>query len=84
MSDYRLDYISKFKPGTVEKMTELRAKYIELEKEILRLQGELSLEDWVNSKNMLHIARTCDEAMTHLETSQMYAIKMLCLLGEDK
>lgn len=84
MSNYRLDYITKFKPGTVEKMTELRAKYIELEREIRSLRDELYVDDWISNPNVIQIARTYDQAFTHLETSLMYAIKMLCLLGEDR
>lgn len=83
MSKYRLDYISKFKPGTVERMTELRAKFIELEREIQRLRNDVAFEDWINN-NASQVGRTFDQAMTHLETAQMYAIKMLCLMGEDK
>lgn len=84
MSNYRLDYISKFKPGTVERMSELRARFIELEREILKLHDDFQCGDWINNSNVIQIGRTYKQAITHLETAQMYAIKMLCLIGEDK
>ena len=82
MSDYRLDYISKFKPGTVERMTDLRAKFIELERELRSLRNDAALGDWINNANLLNIGRTFDQAMTHLETAQMYAIKSAIVTGK--
>lgn len=73
---FRLDYFSYFKPGTVEKMTDIRAKYIELEKALEDIAPDIFTSDICNPN------RTYHEALTHLEQSQMYAIKMLCLIGE--
>lgn len=80
MSVFRLDYINKFRPGTVEKMTELRNKYLDLEKEIKDIYYEMI----PYAPNYINQERVFDETLSHLEQSQMYSIKMLCLLGEDK
>lgn len=81
MSNYRLDYITKFKPGTVEEMTKIRAKFIEIEEKISQFVEKMTDEySYNNSEN---ICRTYDQALKHLETAQMYTIKMLCLIGED-
>jgi len=78
MSAFRLDYIGKFKPGTVEKMTALRSKFIELEGEISELFPLITGDEDANN-----CFRVFSETLSHLEKSQMYAIKMLCLLNEE-
>lgn len=81
MSNYRLDYITKFIPGTVEEMTKIRAKFVELSEEIRLVRDRLGAK--FRYDNYDNIYRTYEESLTHLETAQMYAIKMLCLIGED-
>jgi len=80
MSVFRLDYINKFRPGTVEKMTDLRKKYLDLEEEIRSIYDEMipHVPGYINQERVFY------ETLSHLEQSQMYAIKMLCLLGEEK
>lgn len=78
LNNLRMDYISSFKDGTVVKMSDLRQKFIDLEGEILKYKPDLY------SENMQDSARVLDECLSHLEVSQMYAIKLLCLLNELK
>lgn len=78
MSRFRLDHISKFKPGTVEKMTEIRQKYIDLEAELEKLLP------CIYDDNAICMSRVADGCLTHLEQSLSYAIKLLCLKGEDR
>lgn len=75
----RLDYISKFEDGTVEKMTELRKKFIDIDNE---LRGYVDPNGCVTITPAL--ARTVSLARTHVETASMYAIKSLCLKHEVK
>jgi len=73
----RLDYIGKFKDGAVEKMTEIRAKFVALDEELRMLAcNSESVDPAFN--------RTLALARTHIETASMYAIKSVCLKYEDK
>ncbi len=75
-SSFRLDYISDFDEEIIQKMSDMRSKYIELENYVSEAFPLLVDED------LGSCMRVFEEALTHLEQSQMYAIKMLCLLGE--
>jgi len=75
--DNRLDYIGGFEDGTTEKMSALRAKFIELDNE-LRLLSD------INSHQSPALGRTIALSRTHLETASMYAIKSLCLKHEKR
>lgn len=85
----RLDYIDKFKDGTVESMISLRQDFIELESKIECIydsnfseQYRASLEGGYDG--LLQIKRVAEECKKHLEVAQMYSIKFLCLIGEEK
>ena len=82
MSHNRLDYISLFKERTVEKMSEIRSKFIELESEIVNLKPNIF--EGFDGEEGVNVMRVFKESLKHLEVSQMYAIKLLCLLGEVK
>lgn len=71
----RLDYISKFNDTSVDCMTEIRMQYEMLD---ARIRDFLDIMDEKEGS-----ARCAALARTHLETSLMYAIKTLCLLGEE-
>lgn len=73
--DIRLDYISKFKEGIVDEMAMTRTHYILMYDLLKRLE---------NSAQDPAAKRAVALAVTHLEQSSMYAIKALCLIGEDK
>ena len=71
----RLDYIGKFKPHYIDLMTEMRALYVDRDK---------MLEHMLQDPNMNpEAARTLALARTKNEEGCMYAIKTLCLLGEE-
>ena len=74
--DKRLDYISDFEEGAVEKMNSLRLSYIMLDS---NLQNIVEQEE-VSSAAL----RSLSIARTNLETSLQYAIKCLCLVNEIK
>ena len=76
MLDIRLDFISNIQQGAIDKMTEIRRMYINLDK-IISVQADKMLENPAG-------LRAASLARTHLEISLQYAIKTLCLLGEIK
>jgi len=80
MSEFRLDYIEDFMDGTVEEMERIRKKYVALENEI----KNLLIPCKYNTNNLDNITRVYTETLSHIEKSQMYAIKLLCLIGEKK
>lgn len=69
----RLDFISSFEDGAIEKMTEMRVKFMALDEELRVL---------ANQKLPAAAGRTLALARTNLEMSLQYAIKSLCLLHE--
>lgn len=77
MIDNRLDFISDIKPGAIDKMKNIRKMYIALD-EIIQIQ-EVKCEQ----ENIKAGVRTAELARMNLETSLQYAIKTLCLLGEN-
>lgn len=79
MSKSRMDFIEKFKDGTIENMTNLRKKYLDLEEGLERLKE--NAEYGMLSDN--NIQRVFEQTINHLEASQMYSIKFLCLIGEE-
>ena len=73
--DNRLDYISKFEVDAYEKMSKIRILYVELDD---------ALREIVDSREQRNGSSRCMSlARTHLETSQMYAIKTICILYEE-
>lgn len=74
MLDNRLDFITNIEETSINQMTSLRAKFIELDQEL----QNLGLDPYLDSTS----GRTLAISRTNLETSLMYAIKTLCLLGE--
>jgi len=72
MIDNRLDYIVKFKEGTVEKMSEYRKLFIALDSELVKLGDDQ------------HGHRNLAIARTNLEQALMNAIKVIAIQGEDK
>jgi len=78
MSESRMDFIEKFEDGIIENMTKLRKMYLDLEEELERLKSLASYEK-LSKENT---ARVFQQTINHLETSQMYSIKYLCLIGE--
>jgi len=78
MPNIRLDFISNIEDVYVQRMKELRAMYIDLDLALSEIE-----EDQMFDKNP-GAMRTISLARTHLETSLMYAIKSLCIIGEIK
>ncbi len=70
--DNRLDFISKFEDGAVEKMTEIRAKFMALDEELKQLSDGITPPG----------ARVFAIARTNIESALHYAIKGLCLKFE--
>ena len=73
----RLDYISNFKEGAIEKMTAMREQFINLDNELRALTA-------ANESVDPALPRSIALARTHLEVALQYAIKSLCLKFEDK
>lgn len=73
--DNRLDYMSKFEVDAYEKMSKIRSLYMKLDD---------ALREIVDSREQRNGSSRCGSlARTHLETSQMYAIKTICILHEE-
>lgn len=77
MNDLRLDWMNNISPEFCEKMKKTRELFIELDSAIQEFGDE---NNYLDSG----AARTLAIARTHLESSCMYTIKSLCLLGEIK
>ena len=75
LPDNRLEPIAHIDPGFIEAINDSRKMFIAAD-EILRFYS--THEKAVSSGAL----RTISLARTHLETSCMYAVKSLCLLGE--
>lgn len=73
--NHRLDLINNIKDEAFEKMTEIRQKFIALDKELFELWGSPCFPE---AQRAFSIART------HLETASMFAIKGICLTYEKK
>lgn len=81
MIDNRLDFISDIDSDAIEQMTELRKKFIELDEEIINLSERYP--DHFNGLNPA-AARAASLARTHIEIGLQFAIKTLCLCGENR
>ena len=77
MIDNRLDSINKIEPIYIDRMTELRKKFIELDREL----GLMAEEDTVTGASLF---RAISLSRTHIEIALQFAIKSLCLMGEIK
>lgn len=76
--DIRLDYIDKIDPEAVEQMTRVRGIFMKID-DMLKIISDVFQLDG-NSAGL----RTVAISRTNLETSLQYAIKSLCLMGEEK
>jgi hypothetical protein len=78
MINSRLDYISSFADGAVEKMSEMRQKFIDLDNDLKNL-ADAANSTYVDS---MALFRSIDLCRTHIEQASMYAIKSICLKYE--
>ena len=76
MQRLRLDYIQNIEHEYTEKMIELRRMFIEVDLALMEIGDDTLLNPESGALRTLALART------HLETSLMYVIKSLCLVGE--
>lgn len=74
--DIRLDYISNIRDTSIWRMTELRKQFIALDEDLKRICDDMGGDG--AGLRAISIART------HLETGLQFAIKSLCILGEQK
>jgi hypothetical protein len=77
LPDIRLDSISNIDHEFIKVMTQYRKRFIELDND-LRGLGILSESKKEGAARCLSIART------NIETACMYAIKAICIMGENK
>lgn len=77
LPDNKLDFITNIDPEYVDMMNNLRKEFIGLDVRI-RLLGSLDDSKKEGAARCLSIART------NLESACMYAIKSLCIMGENK
>lgn len=71
----RLDFITNIDEKFIQKMTDMRADFIELDDKV-RWLAALEESDKEGVGRCLSLART------NIETALMYTIKALCLMGE--
>lgn len=74
--DIRLDFISNINQTEIDRMTEIRKKYIELDKELQKISDDMNGD----SAGLRAIAL----ARTNLEIACQFSIKSLCILGEQE
>jgi len=74
--DIRLDFISNINQTEIDRMTEIRKKYIELDKELQKISDDMNGD----SAGLRAIAL----ARTNLEIALQFSIKSLCILGEQE
>ena len=79
MQDIRLDFISDIRPEMIKAMTVVRRMFLDLDSE-LQCFDEFNCHE----ENVGAAMRSVSIARTHIETSLQYAIKALCLIGENK
>lgn len=79
----RLDYINKFKPGAFEEMGKLRKQLTDIDDYLSKLSTS-ALAGNLDQESDRAFQRALSLARTKLESTQMYAIKAMCLLYEDK
>lgn len=75
LPDNRLDFITNIQPAYIKSMTTIREEFIALENKIK------SIGDNTTDSSVL---RCVSISRTHIETALQYAIKALCIMGEDK
>jgi len=75
--DIRLDFIENINPLTIQEMTVLRSEFIAIDNRLKIIADSLS-----EMKKPAGL-RTVALARTHLETGLQFAIKSLCILGEE-
>lgn len=75
----RLDFIENIDPIEITRMTDIRSKFIELDKELQKISDDL-----FERKRMDDGLRVISLARTQLEVSLQFSIKSLCILGEIK
>ena len=73
--DIRLDFISNINQNAVDEMTALRSQFILLDEQLRRITDNMAGD----SAGLRAIALS----RTNLEISLQYAIKSLCILGEE-
>ena len=76
--DIRLDFITKINPVTILEMTELRQRFIEIDEHLK------AVADTLGEMKKPAGLRTIALARTHLETGLQFAIKSLCIMGEEE
>ena len=74
--DIRLDFISNIGQEYIDRMSAIRAKFIEIDNELKAMADE--------ALNNPAGARCVALARTHNEQACQSAIKSLCILGENK
>lgn len=76
--DIRLDFITKINPIAIGEMTELRRIFIAMDDHLKVVADTL--------ENMKKPAgqRTIALARTNLETALQFAIKSICIMGEEE
>ncbi len=77
--DNRLDYIEKIDQIEIDRMTDIRSKFIALDRELQKISDDLFAK-----KRMDDGLRVISLARTQLEVSLQFSIKSLCILGEIK
>lgn len=75
--DIRLDYISNIDPQCLDEMSKLRKAFIEVDVKLQDISDCLTLVQRAAGLRAIALART------HLETGLQFAIKSLCILGEQ-
>jgi hypothetical protein len=75
--DIRLDFITKINPITIHEMTAIRKAFMEIDDHMKVISD--TLEELKRPAGQ----RTIALARTHLETSLQFAIKSLCIMGEE-
>ena len=73
--DIRLDFISNINQNAVDEMTALRSQFILLDEQLRRITDNMAGD----SAGLRAIALS----RTNLEIYLQYAIKSLCILGEE-
>lgn len=75
--DIRLDFIKKINPLTIHEMSAIRAKFIEIDDHLKEISDTLQGMEKPAGQRTIALART------HLETGLQFAIKSLCIMGEE-
>lgn len=76
--DIRLDFITKINPLTIEEMNLLRKDFIAIDEHLQIIADKLESMKKPAGQRTIALART------HLETGLQFAIKSLCIMGEEQ